>query len=250
MASRLASSSVVVYPHTPVDTWGGGCLGVCLLVPLHAVVPHDPGVSVGLVVPEGGEGPCRYVVGLLGPHDVRRWTASRLVSECRTSSYGNVFCPAPRGCTPCCPLSPVLHRRSLPLVLGALIVLNVPVVGVFVVVVEIPNVSGVELLFVAVEIAGRILGALLTGVPRQDVKKRRCERLSRRGWHGSWTHSRGRLGRPSPRWNAAPPPKQHKWAALPRGPVSSWVWANNTTDGTPGTWGSLAWQLDVLPGGA
>jgi hypothetical protein len=59
----------------------------------------------------------------------------------------------------------------------------------------------------------------------------------------------GLAGRP-PDGTPPPPPKQHKWAALPRGPVSSWVWANNTTDGTPGTWRSLAWQLDVLPGGA
>ena len=173
-----------------------------------------------------------------------------MVRECRTSSYGNVFCPAPRGCTPCCPLSPVLHRRSLPLVLGALIVLDVPVVGVFVVVVEIPNVSGVELLFVAVEIAGRILGALLTGVPRQDVQ------TTLRTAFPSWV-ARQLDSLPGEAWPAVPPlerrpppPKQHKWAALPRGPVSSWVWANNTTDGTPGTWRSLAWQLDVLPGGA
>ena len=64
MASRLASSSVVVDPNTAVDTWGVG-LGVGLLVVL-----HEPGVSVWLVVPEGGEGPCCYVVGLVGPHNV------------------------------------------------------------------------------------------------------------------------------------------------------------------------------------
>jgi hypothetical protein len=64
LASRLASSSVVVDPNTAVDTWGVG-LGVGLLVVL-----HEPGVSVWLVVPEGGEGPCWYVVGLVGPHNV------------------------------------------------------------------------------------------------------------------------------------------------------------------------------------
>ena len=113
-------------------------------------------------------------------------------------------------------------------------------------------------------------------------------------WHGGWTRSRGRLGRPSPRWNAGPRgpvsswgwandaargapdtwgswawwlvalrgeawlvippmecrPPQKKWAALPRGPVSSWVLANNAVNGAPGTWGSSAWRLDVLPGGA
>ena len=45
-------------------------------------------------------------------------------------------------------------------------------------------------------------------------------------------------------------PPQKKWAALPRGPVSSWVLANNAVNGAPGTWGSSAWRLDVLPGGA
>ncbi len=64
LASSLASSSIVVDPNTAVNTWGVG-LGVGLLVVL-----HEPGVSVGLVIPEGGEGPCPYVVGLVGPHDV------------------------------------------------------------------------------------------------------------------------------------------------------------------------------------
>jgi hypothetical protein len=75
---------VVVNPHTAVDTWG---------VTFPAVVRHDPGVSaIGLVVPEGGEGPCRYVVGLVGPHDVRRCVASwGYPSERRTSSSGDVL---------------------------------------------------------------------------------------------------------------------------------------------------------------
>jgi len=55
------------------------------------------------------------------------------------------------------------HRRSLPLVLGALIVLDVPVAEVLIVVIKIPNVPVVELLVVVVKIAGRlgkgILGA-------------------------------------------------------------------------------------------
>ena len=69
--------------------------------------------------------------------------------------------------------------------------------------------------------------------------------------HGGWLCPGGGLvGHPPDGMPPPPPQKKNKWAALPRGPVSSWVWANNTTDGTPGTWGSLAWQLDVLPGGA
>jgi hypothetical protein len=84
LASRLVSSRVVVDPHTAVDTWG---------FTFPAVVRHDPGVSaVGLVVPEGGEGPCRYVVGLVGPYDVRRCVASwGYPSERRTSSSGDVL---------------------------------------------------------------------------------------------------------------------------------------------------------------
>jgi hypothetical protein len=35
-------------------------------------------------------------------------------------------------------------------------------------------------------------------------------------------------------------PLQKKWAALPRGPVSSWVWANNAVNGAPGTWVSIS----------
>ena len=58
-------------------------------------------------------------------------------------------------------------------------------------------------------------------------------------WHGGWTRSRGRLGRPSPRWNAGP-----------RGPVSSWGWANDAARGAPDTWGSWAWWLVALRGEA
>ena len=119
------------------------------------MVLHKPGVSVGLVVPEGGEGPCRYVLGLVGPHDVRRWMASWFPSERRTSSYGDVFRPVPRGhlvgggsCQH--------HRCGLPLILESLIVLDVPIVELLVVIVEIPDVPDVELLVDVIKIASRL----------------------------------------------------------------------------------------------
>jgi hypothetical protein len=70
---------------------------------------------------------------------------------------------------------------------------------------------------------------------------------------GSWAWwlvaLRGEAWLVIPPMKCRPPPKK-KWVALPRGPVSSWVWANNAMNGALGTWGSSAWRLDVLPGGA
>jgi len=127
LALRLAALSIIVNPNTAVDTWGGVGLGVGLLVTFHAMVLHKPGVSAG--VPEGGEGPCRYVIGLVGPHNVRRWMASWFPSERRTSLYGDVFCPAPRGHTPCCHLSPVLSlSRVLPVTLVVEVALQAHIV--------------------------------------------------------------------------------------------------------------------------
>ena len=56
------------------------------------MVLHKPGVSAGLIVPEGGEGPCRYVVGLVGPHKVWRRMARRFPCECRTGPYRGALC--------------------------------------------------------------------------------------------------------------------------------------------------------------
>jgi len=54
------------------------------------VVQHKPGVSVRLVVPEGGKGPFCYVLGLVGPHEVRRWKAPPFQCESRTGSCRDV----------------------------------------------------------------------------------------------------------------------------------------------------------------
>ena len=59
------------------------------------MVLHEPRDSVGLVIPEGGEGPCRYVVGLVGPHEVPRRITPRFPCKHHTGLYRNVISGVP-----------------------------------------------------------------------------------------------------------------------------------------------------------
>ena len=102
---------------------------------IFGVVPHEPGVSVRRVVPEGGEGPFCYVVGLVGPHEVWRWKAPLFQCESRTGSCRDVVRGAP------CVL--VFHFvASDDTVLKAVIVLDVLVVELLLILVKLADSFG------------------------------------------------------------------------------------------------------------
>jgi hypothetical protein len=99
------------------------------------VVPHEPGVSVRRVVPEGGEGPFCYVVGLVGPHEVWRWKAPPFQCKSRTGSCHD----AVRG-APCVLVFHVVASDEA--VLKAVIVLDVLVVELLLILVELAGSFG------------------------------------------------------------------------------------------------------------